>query len=213
MAEENVTYLTEETSRQWATRQYWGIFEAAMLLHAVDPRNLGIVGNRTYQGSIGDKVISLYESLRRGIRLKTLPFEEFCEEYDPETEMADYSVVLKPKEFLGWAKEQNIEIPALLWDVVMTSRTSKGVSVELDTKLPEDSSNMRLNQRHKERCRAIAEMLWEKHPEITIADMSLKNEIVKYGCEGKVYAEDTMRNWLKDLCPDRSPGRRPGVSS
>jgi hypothetical protein len=26
--------------------------------------------------------------------------------------------------------------------------------------------------------------------------------------EGRVYKEKTIRNWIKDLCPDRSPGRR-----
>ena len=27
--------------------------------------------------------------------------------------------------------------------------------------------------------------------------------------EGKIYAEKTIRNWIKELCPNRSPGRRP----
>jgi hypothetical protein len=62
-------------------------------------------------------------------------------------------------------------------------------------------------QRRKERTRAIAALLWEKNPNITIADMIQKDEITKFGCESKIYAEKTLRNWIKDLCPNRSPGR------
>ena len=67
---------------------------------------------------------------------------------------------------------------------------------------------LRPNQRHKTECRKVAERLWQEDPAITIADMALKDEINKlFG--GRTYTEDTMRNWIKDLCPDRSAGRRP----
>ena len=66
---------------------------------------------------------------------------------------------------------------------------------------------LRPNQRHKTECRKVAERLWQEDPAITIADMALKNEINElFG--GRTYSEDTIRNWIKDLCPDRSPGRR-----
>ena len=42
---------------------------------------------------------------------------------------------------------------------------------------------------------------------MTIADMILRNEINEV-TDSRVYAEKTLRNWLKDLCPNRKPGRR-----
>jgi hypothetical protein len=69
---------------------------------------------------------------------------------------------------------------------------------------------LRPNQRHKKRCREIAERLWKVDSEITIADMAFHDEITT-AFDGKMYAEKTIRNWIKDLCPDRSPGRRPKV--
>jgi hypothetical protein len=66
------------------------------------------------------------------------------------------------------------------------------------------------NQRHKERCRALAEYLWslEKNKGTTIADMIKSDPILTIGCERNVYDADTLRDWIKDLCPNRNPGRR-----
>jgi hypothetical protein len=75
--------------------------------------------------------------------------------------------------------------------------------------LVENDKKLRPNQRHKERCIAIAKLLWEMHPKMTIADMIQRDEINKIACEGKIYAEDTIRDWINKCSPDRSPGRRP----
>jgi hypothetical protein len=63
-------------------------------------------------------------------------------------------------------------------------------------------------QRHKEQCRKVAKSLWKKDSTITIADMIQRDEIC-HACDDKVYTEKAIRGWIKDLCPDRSPGRRP----
>ena len=67
----------------------------------------------------------------------------------------------------------------------------------------------RKSQRHRERCRALAAHLWECDPQITIADMIHSGAINRHGCEDHIYGEDALRDWIKDLCPDRRPGRRP----
>ena len=61
---------------------------------------------------------------------------------------------------------------------------------------------------HKKACRQIAREKWEQDPDITIADMCVSNEIAN-ACDGVVYPEATLRKWIKDLCPNRKPGRRP----
>lgn len=68
---------------------------------------------------------------------------------------------------------------------------------------------LKIDQRRRERCRAIAELLWKNNQSITIADMIRKDEITAIGCEGKIYTEKVVRNWIKDLCTNRNPGRRP----
>jgi hypothetical protein len=75
----------------------------------------------------------------------------------------------------------------------------------------EAKQKLRPNQKHKIECRKVAKKIWDENPSITIADMILSDEISNV-CEGKVYAEKTLHNWIKDLCPNRSPGRRPKKS-
>ena len=71
---------------------------------------------------------------------------------------------------------------------------------------------MRHEERHQQRCRAIAEVLWEQNPKLTIADMIKSTPITVVGCERTPYKPATLRRWINYLCPDRSPGRRPRPS-
>ncbi len=73
----------------------------------------------------------------------------------------------------------------------------------------EDDRPLRKNQRHKERCRAIAATIWEREPTLTIEDMIDRAEITRIGQENTTYGRETIRSWIKDLCPNREPGRRP----
>lgn len=63
------------------------------------------------------------------------------------------------------------------------------------------------HRRHKKAVIAEARRLWAADPTITIADMALRDEITN-ACEGNMYAEKTMRDWIKTYCPNRKPGRR-----
>lgn len=64
-------------------------------------------------------------------------------------------------------------------------------------------------QRRKERTRALAKLFWSLIPNIPIAKMADFAEIINIGCEGEIYGEKVMRQWIKDLCPDPKPGRPP----
>jgi hypothetical protein len=65
------------------------------------------------------------------------------------------------------------------------------------------------SHRHRERCRALAALFWEQDPEETIESMISRPELIRLGQEGSSYKPETVRNWIKDLCPNRAPGRRP----
>jgi hypothetical protein len=66
----------------------------------------------------------------------------------------------------------------------------------------------RLNQRHRIKVRKIAKGMWQKHLDWTIHKMIESNE-VNAATTPRVYKEKTLRNWIKDLSPNRLPGRRP----
>lgn len=88
------------------------------------------------------------------------------------------------------------------------SGVNTGNVIESSNTSGSKNKKLRSNQIHKTLCREIAKKLWDEDPSITIADMIWGNEIAE-ACDGKDYAERTLRNWIKDLCPNRSPGRRP----
>jgi hypothetical protein len=88
----------------------------------------------------------------------------------------------------------------------LESENPEIVADRVDDKKPEEKP--RPCQIHRIKCSDVAQNLWDEDPNITIADMIFNDEIIE-ACNGKVYAEKTIRNWIKDLCPNRSPGRRP----
>ena len=61
-------------------------------------------------------------------------------------------------------------------------------------------------QRHKIAARTVAEEIWKTNPKITISDMGTIDQVTN-ACEGKIYSEKTLRNWLHDLHPNPKPGR------
>jgi len=69
-------------------------------------------------------------------------------------------------------------------------------------------------QRCKILCQKFAQQFWDEDATITIADMIKKKEIIQVSkkSDDSLYQEDTVHNWIKDLCPNRKPGRRPKKS-
>lgn len=62
-----------------------------------------------------------------------------------------------------------------------------------------------------EKVRRRAGLAWIKDPTITIEAMSQRDEIstIAVKKDGTNYTIKTIRNWIKDMAPNRSPGRRP----
>ncbi|MFZ5449946.1 MAG: hypothetical protein ACOZFS_15045 [Thermodesulfobacteriota bacterium] len=63
----------------------------------------------------------------------------------------------------------------------------------------------------REKVREKAGELWSKNESIPIADMVVRDDITQIteNVCGDMFAEKTLRDWIKDLCPNRKPGRRP----
>jgi hypothetical protein len=66
-------------------------------------------------------------------------------------------------------------------------------------------------QECSKKCREIAKRIWDRQPDFTIAGMINRSEMVCQArqLDGSHYSEMTVRNWIRDLCPNRKPGRRP----
>lgn len=75
--------------------------------------------------------------------------------------------------------------------------------------VPKAEPAPRQNKIDRERCRAVAAVLWLQNPARTIAEMIALDDLTSTACEGREYSPETLRGWIADLCPDRSPGRRP----
>lgn len=65
-----------------------------------------------------------------------------------------------------------------------------------------------LRDTRKQRCRVVAEILWRRDPNATLIDIFRHEWIQKIACSGRSPAEKTFREWVKDLNPNRNPGRR-----
>jgi hypothetical protein len=72
----------------------------------------------------------------------------------------------------------------------------------------EDKKATRPDYRDKQTWRRMVKEIWSKNPDITITAMC-KNQDIRNSCEYSKHTNKTIRNWIKDLCPDRSKGRRP----
>ena len=67
------------------------------------------------------------------------------------------------------------------------------------------------SQERIKKCREIAKQLWNQQPDLTIAGMINRNEIIRQAKrpDGSTYSDMTVRSWIRDLCPNPKPGRRP----
>ena len=70
-------------------------------------------------------------------------------------------------------------------------------------------------QECSKKCREISKRIWDRQPDFTIAGMINRSEIVRHAIQpdGSPYSEWTVRNWIRDLCPNPKPGRRPARKS
>lgn len=60
----------------------------------------------------------------------------------------------------------------------------------------------------RQRCRLAVQILWERDPTATVPALYRSESIQRIACEGRPPTEKTFREWVKDLNPDRSGGRR-----
>lgn len=87
--------------------------------------------------------------------------------------------------------------------------------LKVDSQKPSESLTKPIKQnswskKTREEIRRFAANLWDKEPKTTIEDMTGKiPRKIALKKNGEVYSIGTIKKWIKDLCPNRNPGRRP----
>lgn len=117
-----------------------------------------------------------------------------------ESDAVDYrKSTVQPYIFLTWAIDKQIEMPEQFIRYVENKRANRSSFF--------DSIGLKRTVVHHERCRAVAGLLWSLEPELTIAEMARRPEMVQFGCEGKEYDMRTISRWLSSLKAERKLGR------
>jgi len=112
----------------------------------------------------------------------------------------DFSrATIVPIVFICWAIDNKIEVPKQFEQYAKRKKNNNSAYHE--------GLGVKKSCVHHERCRAVAELLWSHEPELTIADMARRSEIIQFGCEGHKYNMRTISRWLASLKVDRKPGR------
>jgi hypothetical protein len=130
--------------------------------------------------------------------------EEFHEDCNDEAGTSHHEIdfersTVRPFMFIDWALANNIDVPVQFEEYADVNLRAKSGYFE--------GFGLKRTTIHHERCRAVAELLWSLEPEITIAEMARRSEIIKFGCEGLKYDMRTICRWLSSLKTERKPGR------
>jgi len=98
-----------------------------------------------------------------------------------------------PAKFTLWAKKAYASFPDVLYYAVRELYPQEFPNEE-------ESRKPKNNQFARERCRAIAELLWHQDQTIKTKDMQVRPEIMEFGL-GKFYEVSTIYDWIHDLSP------------
>lgn len=106
---------------------------------------------------------------------------------------------ISPLSLMQWADQKDVPVPEPLRGAVNDVH-QKGASSGKRFRWP--------NQRHQERCKGVAALLWKQEPNVTIKAMAARRELHEFGCQGTFYAESTIYDWIKSEAGNHKPGRR-----
>lgn len=121
----------------------------------------------------------------------------------------DYSDgLIEPKEIIQWAIDRGLALPELLKEAMQEVGFKVRQRDTEDAQEPKISDNIKIaklrnQQRHKERCRALASYFWSQDSDIQTTTMARKKDIINYGCEGRNYKQRAIENWIRDLSPNK----------
>lgn len=118
-------------------------------------------------------------------------------------------------EFKRWCENRNIPLPEFWfppgwtldyqWDESVPHISDK--ADEANDADSRSSEQFRLNQKIVIACKQVAENLWKRHPEMTIAAM-VEHDVIQELCGAAPYTPKTVRGWLSPVAPVEVKQRR-----
>jgi hypothetical protein len=154
-----------------------------------------------YQGTIRGKSLMNRWNMHQSQILGIL-FQEQLNFVDP------FGQIVDSVEMMKMIQQEQLDIADALFmskEIELFEQNNEDQLSFLNT---EPGKKMRPSQIHRERCRELAAILWVEHPELTMEEMAYRDDISRL-FDGRTYSPKTIRNWIKDLCRNRAPGRRP----
>lgn len=201
-------YLTE-CKHLWDMIETFNIPEAAALWCGSDPASPDIgdpcfsIKKRVLEGAIRNRRLP-YTIRGRGVRVSRNGWEE---DMSLEELIEENFVIIDRTELSNWFEQlPHNDRPAFLFEA---ARHTPMPDNRPDATNPYDDQRQGENRRIRERVRTIAELYWDSNPTMTIEDFINLDVISKIACERVEYNGKTIRNWIKDLNPNKGkPGRR-----
>ena len=121
---------------------------------------------------------------------------------------------ISTKDFSKWVAEEDIFEALIGLDEKPSPIAELFIDLVLGkTDNPAHSAKTKANKdryaKEKEAVLKVAKRLWEENETLTIADITLHDDInITTKPNGKNFSEGTLREWIKDLAPSNKPGRR-----
>lgn len=198
----NVGYLDCADVRIWASMSYWRYQEAILLSMNICPQKGGEENSESKALELGEEFMLKMEMVDRAVHFGDLDFVKTpCVDEGPDGPEDSSEISYVPHVYVKWAIDRIPSFPIRLYKAIKVKYPDEfaGIADPLETTLEKSEQFFRPDQKAKERCRAIAEMLWDKDPSIKTKDMIVHPAIKKYGAG--MYVPKTIYGWIKDLAP------------
>ena len=174
-------------------------------LSRLDEAAWGLIGAER-ERMIVDQIEPLQRRLQKSKRyfeaIKTSSWDEFELPADAELEGCFSSCLID-------SRYRTEEVERFL------PKQPDSAQVELPPAAESKSSRSAYAQACNRKCREIAKRIWDRQPDFTIAALVNHSEITRQARkpDGRPYSDLTIRNWIRDLCPNPKPGRRQAAFS
>jgi hypothetical protein len=157
-------------------------------------------GNAKTKGVIDDAIDALADYVSTEIRRDLQGMEEFYDLYTHH-----------PLDSFGFTVGDNNKL--FIEKTALQNPQERIAQLESELASAKQSAKTKANKgryaKQKEAVQKATKKLWEEDNTLTIADITLHDNINKTTKpNGKNFSEGTLREWTKDLAPSNKPGRR-----
>lgn len=200
MSDDKKFHYTQKNYALLAANEYWTISEAIQYITIYSLKNVEWATQEKASEAFKNHSDELTEIVKRSVNSKKLIIDkvytlDYDDEYGEITCLDILSSKVNPRLFVEWATDKKFQIP---------NEFSELIKIEENPNSPSDDKPsdklLRPDQKAKERCRAIAEMLWDQNKTIKTKEMIIRPEIEKYGTRS-MFEPKTVYGWIKDLAP------------